>query len=314
MVCAAMLALCLSFLLFAVIAENSAFGKRYDKNPLFKYFTAEDFSLSAEPVALPKGLNGFIYRNGELPQRDKLIIFCHGMGAGHIAHTTEIAYFCNRSFPVLAVDARGCNFSGGKSIKGMYSGVQAALCAIDYAKERGFENIYLVGHSWGGYSALCASAKAKVSGVVALGAPDTPSKTMQVGAINAGVPRAFASILRPCWWFYDLLKFGANGNLSASRCVSVSGTKTLLIHGDKDGIVPFKDSALAKGDGEHITKIIAQGKGHNPYNTENAETLLATLIAMLKSRDIDGVRKFDFKAATEQDERVMQTILNFIDG
>ena len=99
------------FLTFAFLTDHFVFGKRYDKNPNLKYFSAKDFNLSAELVLLPKGLKGFIYSKNDIPQNDKLIIFCHGMGPGQVAYTTEIAYFCNHGYSVLAVDSRGCNFS-----------------------------------------------------------------------------------------------------------------------------------------------------------------------------------------------------------
>ena len=120
-VCAAVALIVLLLFAIAVLSEKFAFGTRSDKNPLLKYFTAEDFGLSVQPVALSKGLNGLIYSKKDAPQKDKLIIFCHGMGPGHIAYTTEIAYFCNFGYPVLAVDSRGCNLSEGKNLKGMYS-------------------------------------------------------------------------------------------------------------------------------------------------------------------------------------------------
>lgn len=296
------------FLTLAYIAERSVFGKRCDKNPNFKYFSAEDFNLSAESVLLPKGLKGFIYRNDNTSQKDKLIIFCHGMGPGQIAYTTEIAYFCNHGFSVLAVDSRGCNFSGGKSLKGMYSGVETVIAAIDYAKTLQFEKIYLVGHSWGAYSALCASAKRKVDGIVAISAPNTPSKTMQEGAAPY-ISRPFAAILRPFWYIISFLKYGAKGNSNAAKCAKINGTPTLLIHGDKDKVVTPCKAAFYKAEGKNITKLLVQGKAHNPYNTENAEKLLAELM----QRKVDA-SQFDFKAATEEDEEVMQKILNFIEG
>lgn len=314
--CASVLALLLLLMLvFAFLSEKIAFGKRADKNPLLKYFTAEDFSLSAEPVLLPNGLNGFIYSKSDVQRKSKLIIFCHGMGAGQCEYTTEIAFFCNNGYTVLAVDSRGCGFSEGKNLKGMYSGVQTAVAAIDFAEEKGYDDICLVGHSWGAYSALCASAQRKVNGVVAISAPNTPSKTMQEGAVNMGVlPRSFAALMRPFWWFVNLLKYGVKGNSNAAKCAERNGTPTLLIHGDKDKIVTPPKAVFYKAEGEQITKVLAGGKGHNPYNTENAEKLLAELTAKFKRKDIADIAQFDFKGATEEDKEIMQKILNFIEG
>ncbi len=301
------------FLTFAFLADRSFFGKRYDKNPDLKYYSAEDFNLSAEPVSLPKGLKGFIYRKSDKRQNGKLIIFCHGMGPGHIAYTTEIAYFCENGFTVLAVDSIGCGFSDGKKIKNMYEGVKTAISAIDYAKSLEFEKVYLVGHSWGAYSALCASVKRKVDKVVAISAPITPSKTMQEGAASI-ISRPLATIERPFWWIVNFLKSGAKGNANASKSAMKNGTPTLLIHGDKDKIVTPNNAVFYKAKGGHITKLLAKGKEHNPYNTENAEKLLAELSEKFKRRNIEDIAEFDFKGATEEDEEVMQKILNFLES
>ncbi|MDE6598083.1 MAG: alpha/beta hydrolase [Clostridia bacterium] len=309
-VAAAVLFVFLLFLVLAFISEGFAFGKRCDKNPLLKYFTAEEFNLTAEPVSTSRGLKGFIYRKNE-SNADKLIIFCHGMGPGHIAYTTEIAYFCTLGYTVLALDSKGCNFSDGKNLKGMYSGVETAKAAIDYARANAYEKIYLVGHSWGAYSALCASAERKVSAVVAISAPTSPSKTMQEGAVNVGMPRVIAAIFRPFWWIVNLFKFGAKGNANAAKCARKNGIPTLLIHGDKDKIVSPSKAVYYKAEGENITKLLVSGKAHNPYNTGNAEKLLSEIPQRLK-KGAESIKDFDFKAATEEDKEVMQKMALFL--
>lgn len=300
------------FLTLAYITQRFAFGRRHDKNPYLKYFTADDFGLTAEKVSPRKGLNGFLYRKDGVEQRKKVIIFCHGMGPGHIAYTTEIAYFCNAGYAVLAIDSTGCNFSEGKKIKGMYSGVETAVSAVKFARSLGYSGIYLVGHSWGGYSALCASAKINVDKTVAISAPDTPSKTMQDAAAVA-LSKPLAAALRPFWWLIALFKYGAKGNTSAAKSAQKSGVPTLIIHGDKDNTVKLKNSAYAKANGKNVVKFLAGGKAHNPYNTQNAEKLLFELSAKLKKGDRD-FSLFDFTAATEEDESVMKEILQFIEN
>lgn len=129
-VVAAVLAASLLLFVFALIGDKIAFGRRADKNPALKYFTAEDFNLTARPVSLDGGLKGALYSDNSVERRDGVVVFCHGMGPGHVAYTTEITFFCNAGYDVLAVDSRGCNMSGGKNIKGMYCGVNAAVEAV----------------------------------------------------------------------------------------------------------------------------------------------------------------------------------------
>ena len=306
------------FFILAFVCDRIAFGKRGDKNPLLKYFTAEDFNLTAENIEIGS-LRGAIYQKDGVEKRDAVVVFVHGMGPGHIAYTTEIAYFCNLGYTVVALDSRGCNLSGGRNIKGMYEGVKTAVAAIDYARAHfSDKKVYLVGHSWGGYSALCASKRRKVEKVVAISAPNSPVKTIYEGAAHV-ISKPVAAILCPFWWLINFLAFGANGNASAIKCARKNGTPTLLIHGDKDNIVTPKKAVYFASYGENVTKHLAEGKAHNPYNTVAAEQKLAELQAalinaskMTESERIDYFAHFDFKAATEEDEEVMKAISDFL--
>lgn len=301
----------LVLLLFALAAlcHKIAFGKRYDKNPLLKYFTAADFGLKAD--GFPLGcLYGAVYNGAK--DNGEVIIFVHGMGPGHCAYMTEIAYFCNLGYTVVAVDSLGCGLSLGKKIKGMYEGVISAVDTVDFVQKQ-FENskVYLVGHSWGGYSALCASVERKVDKVVAISAPSTPAKTLQCGA-KPFIGGLLAAILSPFWWIINLIVFGAKGNANAAKCASNNNAPTLLIHGDSDKIVCKNNAVINKADGENIEKLIVKGKAHNPYNTVAAEQKLAELSAALMRADKDYFSDFDFTAATEEDAAVMTEIVNFL--
>lgn len=315
-----LVAACVFWLAGAALSEKSVFGKRADKNPLLKYFTAEDFNLTATPVALKSGkttLNGFIYSATNPQNPQNAIVFCHGMGPGHVAYTTEIAFFCKLGFAVLAVDNRGCNLSQGKNMKGMYSGVQTAIAAATYARANYKGKVYLVGHSWGGYSALCASKKVKVDKVIAIAPPDSPAKTMSSGAAPL-IGKPLAAILRPFWHAVNFFKFGFKGNASAGKSATKNGTPTLIIHGDCDNVVTKNCSAYKTAKGAHIKKYLAAGKAHNPYNTVKAEEKLKELLQTLASKTLTAEEKqkffkeFDFIAATEEDEKVMGLISDFL--
>lgn len=301
-------AVILLFCIFAAVSYSFAFGKRYDINPDIKYFTAKDFGLCAEEIVIGK-LNGIIYSEDGATD-ENIIIFVHGMGPGHIAYTTEIAYFCRQGYTVIAVDSLGCNASGGRSIRGMYEGVKSALQTIDFAKKQFPESrISLVGHSWGGYSVLCASALRKVDKVIAISAPSSPVRTIYEGAGRVLSP-FLAGECVPFWWLINLFIFGKNGNLNAAKCADKSGTPTLIIHGGIDGVVSPLNAAYYRANGENVTKFLAEGKAHNPYNTVTAEQKLKELSYLLSRKEsLDG---FDFQAATEEDEEVMKIMCKFL--
>ncbi|MCH5148701.1 MAG: alpha/beta fold hydrolase [Clostridiales bacterium] len=308
---------------FAAFVYNAVFGSRRDKNPLLKYFTYEDFSLKVDEVAIPRkkgALKGYIYYPAT-EKNGKLIVFCHGMGPGQIAYTTEIAYFCNKGFTVLALDSTGCNLSEGKRTVGMYEGVRTAVAAIDFARSDSRLSdmpVYLVGHSWGGFSALCASAERKVNAVVAMSAPESLVKIMYKNA-SAQMPKFIAAILCPFLAVVDFFKFGNKANLNAPKLADKSGTPVLHVHGDNDPLVPLKSSAYFNSKGENAQKLLVEGRAHNPYNSLDAQKKMSELFAKLsKARKMSEEERdeyfnnFDFAAATEEDLEVMSKIEQFL--
>lgn len=319
LIAAAALAFVLLILIFtAVFAYNTAFNRRYDKNKLLKYFTAEDFNLIKSEISLGC-LNGAVYSKAGVQNNGKIIIFVHGMGPGHCAYITEIAYFCNLGYTVAAVDSLGCGDSFGKKIKGMYEGVISAVDTIDFVQKHFPQNkIYLVGHSWGGYSALCAASQRKIDKVIAISAPSTPAKTLMQGA-KPFIGGLLASILKPFWWLANLCIFGIKGNSNAAKCATELNIPVLLVHGDCDKIVNPGNAVINKASGKHISKLIAKGKAHNPYNTLEAEAKLCELSsALARVRKMTEDEKtayfsnFDFNAATLEDEEIMLKISEFL--
>lgn len=301
----------------AFIINKRVFGARHDKNPLLKYYTAEDFGLTARQIDIScvknQYIRGAIYKKDGVSPKKELIIFCHGMGPGHIAYTTEIAYFCNLGYTVLAPDYYGSGLSDGKSLKSNLSGLNAIMAAIFYAEENlHFDKICLVGHSWGAYSALCAASEAgTVSAVVAISAPDKSEKIIY-SSLCKRMPEFFAKLLYP---FICLVCGGESAGESADRI----GSKIpiLLIHGEKDPLVPLKISAFSAANGERITKYFAKDKRHNPYNTVAAEKSLSKLLkglSMHKKGEVDEefFKNFDYAASTEEDEEVMGEIARFL--
>lgn len=307
----------------ALIIDRAVFGVRQDKNPNYKYFTAEDFNLATETVPVYyRGtiLSAALYTVKPVEECGKVIIFQHGFGAGSSSYMTEIAHFAQQGNAVLAADAYGCNNSAGKSIKGFYAGAEAVIAAYIAVKsdERLKDKpVILVGHSWGAYSVLAACGVLRPDGVVAMSAFDSPSQCVcDTLKSMGGTVKSYAPLVKGWLYVINLFRFGAKGNTKAAAALKKSGVKALLIHGAKDGAVPVNHSPAKIAEGENITAIIYEDKRHNPYNTSAAEDMLSHLADGGKlETEQEAARfyaEFDWVAATEEDGAVMEEIDRFI--
>lgn len=310
------------FILFAVGVSamiNGVAFSRQDKNPEFKYFAEKDFNLKAEDIAVTyrgERLYAKIYSVKPAEECERVVIFQHGFGAGTSGYMTEIAKLAGYGFAVVAADAYGCNNSAGKKIYGFYAGAEAVIAAyIGVKSQRRLcdKKVILVGHSWGAYSVLCAAAKIKADGVVALSGFDAPAQCVcdQLKLISRS-GKLITPLLHPFFFLLNVLRFGFKGNTHASKAIEKSGVKALLIHGEKDRTVLYKHSAAAKAHGENITKLVLADKKHNPYNTVAAEAKLAELLSGKTGDREEFLKNFDWKAVTEEDDEVMANIASFI--
>ena len=309
----------------AAVINKVVFGTRQDKIPDYKYFDCKDFGVSSEelPVSLyGVNLSAKIYSVKPAEECERVVIFQHGFGAGTSSYMTEIAHFARQGFAVVAADSYGCNDSAGKNIKGFYAGAEAVIAAyagVNCDERLKNKKIILVGHSWGAYSVLVASARIKVDGVVAISAFNAPAQCLCDQLKNMSkITRRLAPLLHGAFWLLNLLKFGAKGNSKAAKRLKKSGVKALLIHGENDLIVPLNHSAAAKADGGSVQKLVLPDKKHNPYNTVAAEEKLAELSDGKEFKDAaeeaEYYKNFDWAAATEEDEAVMSKIDEFIEN
>lgn len=309
----------------ALVINKVVFGSRQDKVEGYRYFTAEDFALNAEPISVYYGgvdLSANVYSVKPVEECERVVIFQHGFGAGVSSYTTEIARLAKGGFAVVAADAYGCNNSVGENIKGFYAGAEAVIAAyIAVKRDQRLKDkkVVLVGHSWGAYAVLAASQKISVDGVVAISGFNAPAQCLcdQLKNLSGSkLGKLYAPLLHGWFYLINFFKFGAKGNTKAAKALKKSGAKALLIHGEKDKTVPLNHSAAAKAVGDGVTKSILPEKRHNPYATEQAENRLAELM----DSDLEGeeeaayLASFDWKAATEEDEKVMGEIVSFIAG
>lgn len=304
---------------------------RQDGNPLLHYFSVEDFpSLSRTPFCFEgnvgQKLQGYYYYYSS-PRKDRLIVFDHGMGNGHVAYLKEIELIARRGYTVFTYDHTGCRESGGDDI----GGFAQSLCDLDYAlnalkaeKEWKGAKFSVVGHSWGGFATLNISALH----------PDIDSCVSLSGflGVERMIEQFFSGILR----FYrpSILRLEREANpmyslIDARRSLKGSKSRILYVASDDDPTVrtAYHFDTLKKSppEGADIEFHLVSGKLHNPNYSEAAVAELAKMTKAMtegmkkKSFDtpeaVDAFRtSWDWNRITEQDESLWNKIFDFIEG
>ena len=304
---------------------------RQDGNSLLHYFSVADFpGLQRTPFDFEgnngQKLQGYYYYYPSA-RKDRLIVFDHGMGGGHVAYLKEIELIASHGYMVFTYDHTGCLESEGEDI----GGFAQSLCDLDYAvnalkasKECGDAKFTVIGHSWGGFSTLNISALH----------PDIDSCISLSGFIGVErmVEQFFSGILK----FYRpaILALEHESNpmyslIDARRSLKGSKSRILYIASDNDPTVKtaYHFDTLKKNppEGANIEFMLVHGKLHNPNYSESA---VAELSKMSKAMT-EGMKKkafetpeaveafrtsWDWNKITEQDENLWNKIFDFIEG
>ena len=300
---------------------------RQDGSPLLSYFSAEDFpGLQHTPFDFPgnngQKLQGYFYYYDN-PRKDRLIVFDHGMGYGHVAYMKEIELIARRGYTVFTYDHTGCRESEGESIIGFAQ----SLCDLDYAVNavrtvEGYRYvpISVIGHSWGGFAALNISALHK----------DIESCVSISGfiAVERMIEQFFSGILK----FYrpSVLRLEHEANpmyslIDARKNLKDTSARILYIASDDDPTVKKEYHYDSLVGNEKVELMLVHGKKHNPNYTSDAASELAKMSGAMT----EGMKKNSFKTPedaekfrtswdwhriTAQDGELWNKIFDFIEG
>lgn len=293
------------------------------------YFSPSDFNgliCEAFPFKSFAGVNlsGYVYYYGE-QSKTRLLVFDHGMGAGHRAYMKEIELLARNGYTVFAYDHTGCVESGGDSTNGLSQSLCDLDCAIKTIKgsER-FKGMSLsvIGHSWGGYSTMnIVSIHPEITHIVAL-AGFVSVKRMIKQSFN-GIIRGYA---KPMYELESKIN-PAHSYQDAAETLKNSSVKALLIYSDNDPIVNinhhYRILEEQLKDKENVTLMLVSGKKHNPNFTVQALEYKDKFFADLKKakkakllerpeQKAEFIAKYDWHKMTEQDEKVWAIILEHL--
>lgn len=329
----AIIVILLIFLLFAKTIMNFAgVSKRCEGNENLKYLKAKNFdNLNARPIDFKsdKGqtLNGFLYSSAKVDTYKALIIFSHGMGAGHLAYTTEINYFAQKGYLVLAYDNTGTCTSEGEKLYGFAQGVIDLKHAIKFVKSREDTKdlpLLLVGHSWGAYSVCNVSAivdEADIKGIVAFSPFNSMNKLLRDNAKQR--TKMNLSVFSPFFDLINLIRFGKAGILRSCNTIDSNSIPTLIMHGGNDLQVTLRNSPVGLknrlSNNPNARTVLYESKYHNVYLAKDAEQYLNDTFAKIATLGENSPEAYeiyqniDYSLITKEDLTVMETANSFLE-
>lgn len=304
---------------------------RCDDNATAYYFSADDFhGLHKESYNFKssKGhnLQGYLYYYDN-PIKDRLVVFDHGLGGGHRSYMKEIEKLCGHGFSVFAYDHTGCMESEGENPNGMAQSLfDLNDCITALKNDTRFAkcDVSVMGHSWGGFSALNISAlHPDISHVVVLSG--FVSVELLINSYFGGILKGYRKAIMQ-------IEHDANPDFvgyNAVESLSKSNAKVLLIYSDNDKLcrkaAHYDTLKAGLKDKENIKLLLVSNKGHNPNYTEDAVKYLGEYVSkrakMIKKKQLqtDEQKKnflasWDWNRMTSQDDTVWAEIFNCLDS
>jgi alpha-beta hydrolase superfamily lysophospholipase len=249
------------------------------------------------------------------------------MGAGHLAYTTEINYFAQKGYLVLAYDNTGTCESEGKKLKGFAQGVIDLKHAIKYVKTRDDLKelpLLLLGHSWGGYSVCNVSALSpdiEIKGIVAF-SPFHSLNRLLSDMVKMKT-KADIRFMTPFIDIVNLIKFGKVGILRSCDTISSNQIPTLVMHGGNDMTVNVQNSPVGMkhriAENQNARTVLYESKYHNVYLAKDAEQYLNDTFAKIETlgknspEAYEVYQNIDYALITKEDLNVMETAVSFME-
>jgi len=216
---------------------------RADENGCVFYFSHKDFiglQQEAYPFVSAKGhrMQGYFYYYENFTE-GRLVLFEHGMGSGHRGYMKEIEMLAKHGYLVYAYDHTGCMESGGETTGGFVQSLIDLNDAVSALKKHdiyGNWDISVMGHSWGGFSAMNICAlHPEISHVVAMSG---------FRSVREMLHQVFGGLLSFAEKKLYALGEQENPNfIGYDAAVSLKHTnaKVLLFHSEDDKVVSIKN-------------------------------------------------------------------------
>lgn len=166
-----------------------------------------------------------------------VVVLCHGLGCGGQNSMMPFAdYFTSNGYLVFTYDSTGNGNSEGDGIEGLPQGVIDLDHVLKYLKSQPKYRdlpIFLLGHSWGAYSAgAVLNFHPDVAGAILISGTNRSEDLMIQEAKRYVGFFAYPEI--PYLQLYEFLKFGAYSTCSVLDGISKTNGKVMIVHSMDD--------------------------------------------------------------------------------
>jgi len=187
------------------------------------------------------------------------ILFLHGNAENISAHFRAVAWLAEAGFDVLALDYRGYGGSDGTpSLAGMQLDIDAAMRYLAMRPGSDADRIFLLGQSLGGALALYYAAHGAYRDRLCAVIADSAFSDYR---LLASEKLASTWLTWPLQW---LARLSVEDSYAPAAAIGrISPIPVLLIHGDRDEVVPYHHSQdLFERAGQPKALWIVAGAGH----------------------------------------------------
>lgn len=307
----------LIMLIYTIIFHHKFFGKRWEPDNITKYYEPDSFpDLCYEKVEFLRKktiLRGYIYFY-ERTSYKGIFVFSHGMWGSHKSYIQEIERLAKDGYKVLGFDYYGTDLSDGKKTRSFVESLYSLDYAIKFVKENFDLDIYVMGHSWGGFAAVnILKYHPEIKKVVAM------APFMSVVSLSKSILPKKLWIFIPFLYLIEFFKSPRYFNASGFKTLPNVNSEVLILHSKDDNMVKFNfHTGYLKeiNKNKKVKFIIFNNKRHNPdYSDQAVEYMkkVVTEVRQLNNEDKVIYRKeIDYVLLGELDDNVIKQILDFL--
>lgn len=247
-------------------------------------------------------LKGCLYP-AENREKNGLIVFAIGFNATVNDYLWQVKSFTESGYGVFLFDPTGCGESEGESTVGfpqMLTDLDAALDYIEDNKKFGYKDIFLFGHSQGGYAVCCVEIYGHdITAIASVNGINSAMEGVMMPAAKAAGNIVYSNY--PLLWLYQVTLFGAEAvNASAADTLESTQTPALVIHSAGDSIVPEDRFSIISHIDETNCNSVTAVKGYGDGQENSHRGILFGKDGKANAELIKLITDFFDKAAQMQ--------------